>query len=220
MQATAELNALHCWTTTLFYSCWEEHNQEAPSIIELVYQLRDKEQRNIASGIAPKAKSSEGLFESSFDFLNRSHPSLNKLKAFIGRSLQTAIAQANGGVDPRKVLVRVPESWFHITNDGGFHDAHSHGDCSWCGIYYLQVGDQQPESEGAPNGCNRFYSPLRLGGGYNDFGNNYLGHYIDAPLHNGLLLLFPSYLTHSALPYKGDRDRIVIALNARAQLVD
>lgn len=65
----------------------------------------------------------------------------------------------------------------------------------------------------SPNGGSRFYSPIPLG--YRDFGNRYLFEEMDAPIQDGLLILFPSYLRHSGLPYHGTRDRIVIAFNAR-----
>lgn len=133
-----------------------------------------------------------------------------------------AVAQVNGReTASRRIRVVVTDSWFHITNDGGFHDSHFHGGCSWCGIYYLQLGDSGILSgTGAPNGGNRFYSPLWHGGSHKDYGNKYLDlTYVDPPLQNGLLLLFPSYLMHSALPYRGSQDRIVIAFNSQSTLL-
>lgn len=102
----------------------------------------------------------------------------------------------------RHARVDFVDSWFHVTNDGGFHDAHYHSGCSWCGIYYVQTGESGTRTEGgAPNGGNRFYSPLATGGGYRDLGNEYPGTtYLDPPVRDGLLILFPSYLLHSALP--------------------
>jgi hypothetical protein len=41
---------------------------------------------------------------------------------------------------------------------------------------------------------------------------------LDLPIENGLLLIFPSYLLHSGLPYQGQIDRIVIAFNAQCFL--
>ncbi len=213
------------WATTFFYRMWEEHSQEAPGIIEFLYAKKAEANApaNIVSGIATKAKSAEGLYESDFDLFACDHPGLNKLKGFIGKTVQSVVAQVNGpNVDPRKIRVLVPDSWFHITNHGGFHDTHTHRGCSWCGIYYLQVGDVQPNQRtGAPNGGNRFYSPLQTGGIFNDLGNTYLDtSYVDPPSCDGLLLLFPAYLAHSALPYSGERDRVVIAFNTQSTLVD
>ena len=112
------------------------------------------------------------------------------------------------------------ESWFHITNDGGYHDAHVHNKCSWCGIYYLQAGECTPTDESGPgNGINRLYSPLPSGGAYIDYGNQYRTmNQADIVPRDGLLLLFPSYLLHSALAYRGQRDRIAISFNSQTTL--
>jgi uncharacterized protein (TIGR02466 family) len=186
-------------------------------MIARLYELKSKEPARIASGIAPAAKSAAGLFESSFDLFADPHPGLKKFVAFADESVRRAVAHVNGSrVDPAQLRVSFPDSWFHITNGGGFHDAHHHGNCSWCGIYYLQAGEsgRGPERS-APNGGNRFYSPLGAGGAYRDYGNRYLDvAYVDPPPRDGLLILFPSYLLHSGLPYCGRQDRIVISFNS------
>ena len=214
------MKAQHLWSTTLFFPRWPEHEKEAPRIIEFLYQLKSQESENIASGVAPGAKSQQGLFESKFNLFTMDHPGLNKLKVFIGNSLKTAIATVNGSdSDSSRIKVSAVDSWFHITNDGGFHDGHHHHNCSWCGIYYVQAGDVDAADTtgGARNGVNRFYSPIATGGSYWDFGNEYLrtGNF-DVTPEDGLLVLFPSFLLHSALAYRGEKDRIVISFNAQA----
>jgi len=53
-----------------------------------------------------------------------------------------------------------------------------------------------------------------------DYGNSYLGrYYVDVQPMEGRLVLFPSYLMHSALPYIGTGDRIVLAFNTRTYKV-
>jgi uncharacterized protein (TIGR02466 family) len=216
----AQFSASQIWATTLFYARWQEHAAEAPGVIEHLYALRAQETTSIASGVAPGAKSREGLFESRFDLFNSEHPGLRKLIAFIGSTLRSAIAQVNNNrFEPSQINVCATESWFHITNDGGYHDAHHHHNCSWCGIYYAQAGDanEPDETGGCRNGGNRFYSPIAYGGSYWDVGNEYMrtGTYNITP-EDGLLVLFPSYLLHSALPYRGTKDRIVISFNSQA----
>ena len=211
------------WETTFVCRLWPEHAHESPGLISFLYDLRGGLTSGVASGIAPSAKSAAGLYESDFDLFRRDHPGLHKLKHFIGQTLQLAVAGVNGSeVDPRRIRIGVADSWFHITSDGGFHDAHGHNGCSWCGIYYLQTGDiASTPGAGAPNGGSRFYSPFATGGGYRDYGNKYLDRtYIDPPICDGMLLLFPSYLIHSGLPYRGKLDRIVLAFNAQATLVE
>jgi uncharacterized protein (TIGR02466 family) len=221
MSTPFDLNVRQFWPTTFYHRMWADHVAEAPGIIELCYAIQSREPANIASGVAPSAKSPYGLHESHFDLFAGDHPGLTRLKAFIGQTVQLAAAHANGSkVEPQRLRVAVTDSWFHITNGGGFHDAHYHGGCSWCGIYYLQVGDSDADrGAGAPNGVNRFYSPLGMGGGFKDFGNQYLEfNHVDPPPRDGMLLLFPSYVLHSALPYRGQKDRIVISFNSQVTL--
>lgn len=221
MSISSEIQVKQFWATSIFSRLWSEHAAEAPAIVELVYRIRNAQTKPIASGVAPGAKSPQGLIESDFDLLTRDHPALGRLRSYIGQTLQLAVSQVNGSlVDPGRLQVSILDSWFHITNNGGFHDAHRHGGCSWCGIYYLQIGESGPSvSGGAPNGVNRFYSPLPSGGTVKDFGNQYLDfNYVDVPLRDGLLVLFPSYLMHSGLPYRGEKDRIVISFNSQIAL--
>jgi uncharacterized protein (TIGR02466 family) len=206
------------WATPFYQRAWRDHPTEAAGIIAHLYDLKGRATARIASGVARGAKSAAGLFESDFNLFASDHPGLARLVAFVAETVRAAAAHANGSrVDPDRLRVEFPDSWFHVTNGGGFHDAHYHGGCSWCGIYYLQAGDSGPAAGGgAPNGGNRFYSPLAAGGGYKDYGNQYLATTsMDPPVRDGLLILFPSYLLHSALPYTGARDRIVISFNSR-----
>jgi hypothetical protein len=209
------------WPTLLYSAVWRQQAAEAPEIIAHLYQQKAEQTKNIASGIATAAKSRQGLYESSFNLFDSSHPGLAKLKAFTEEALRLAIAHANGGkVDPGRIRPVVTESWFHITNDGGFHDAHFHNQCSWCGIYYVQAGSCTATDDSGPgNGVNRFYCPLPGGGTYIDYGNSYLtSNRADIVPQDGLLILFPSYLLHSALAYRGERDRIAISFNSQATL--
>jgi uncharacterized protein (TIGR02466 family) len=221
MSTPFDLTPRQFWATPFYQRLWQEHPTEAPGIIAHLYELKARETARIASGVAPAAKSAAGLFESNFDLFSTNHSGLARLVAFAAETVRQAVAHVNGArIDPGRLSVEFPDSWFHITTDGGFHDAHYHGSCSWCGIYYLQAGDSgRMPTGGAPNGGNRFYSPLAAGGGYKDFGNQYLDvTYLDPPTRDGLLILFPSYMLHSGLPYRGERDRIVISFNSRTTL--
>ena len=217
--AENEIATVQAWPTTFFVRKWQDHANEVGSIVDYLYELKSRAQSNIDSGVAPKAKSGSGLFESHFDLFELPHPGLGKLKTFLVDSIRQVVVRLNRDQLPKnRIHVEIADGWFHITNDGGFHDAHGHQHCSWCGIYYLQLGDSGTQSsEGAPNGGNRFYSPFNVGGHYIDAGNRYLTQaYLDPPIEEGMLLLFPSYLQHSALPYQGKEDRIVIAFNSRS----
>lgn len=152
-------------------------------------------------------------------------PEFQALVGFIAQALQSTVKQANAGVWPqgRKALqLELTGVWFQIQNGAAFHDIHTHGNCSWSGVYYVQVdAPQQREAHaelGALNGATRFYSPLfpLLGGAHMDMGNSWLQQAtLDVAPREGELVLFPAFLPHKALPYSGEKDRIVISFNAQ-----
>jgi uncharacterized protein (TIGR02466 family) len=221
MASEFDLGGRQSWPTMFFYRRWRDHAAEAPAILEYLAELRKAAKSNIASGVAPMAKSMQGLFESDFDLFKRDHPGLRRLVGWVEQTVRQAVCVANGNrAKPEQVRVEIPEAWYHVSNGGGFHDAHYHGDCSWCGIFYLQAGDPRPsDNSGAGNGVSRFYSPIGTGAVLGDFGNAYLtNNRVDITPTDGMLLLFPSYLLHSGLPYAGERDRVVIAFNSRSYL--
>ncbi len=206
------------WASHIFFHVWQDYQKYSNDLIAFLLTLKSKENESNASGVAPKAKSNQGIFESRFNLFDHNHPSLNALKHFIGLTLKEVIHNVHGGkISKDRIEPHAPESWFHITNNGGFHDVHTHSYCSWCGIFYVQSGDSEYlKGGGAGNGLNRFYSPIHVGGMFQDFGTQYLGqNTFDVVPKDGQLVIFPSYLKHSALPYHGKTDRIVIAFNGR-----
>jgi uncharacterized protein (TIGR02466 family) len=215
-----DLQGVQAWPTMFFTRRWREFDADQADIIAVLRELQSRQPRAVDSDVAIGAKPASGLYESDFDLLAKPHEKLTNLRRFIESSLALAASVANGReVPPDDLVVSIVESWYHITNDGGFHDAHHHHACSWCGIFYVQIAASgRTAAGGAPNGGSRFYSPLATGGLYRDYGNKYLVETMDAPLEDGLLLLFPSYLLHSGLPYRGDVDRILIAFNAQVHV--
>jgi hypothetical protein len=117
--------------------------------------------------------------------------------------------------------VGIEGMWFQCSREGAFHDVHTHGNCSWSGVYIVQIDDPEQRAShpvyGAANGVTRLYGPhfTALGGAFIDIGNAYLQppHHDIEPLA-GQLLLFPSWLAHQAMPYSGEHERIIISFNA------
>ena len=181
----------------------------------LVAHSYDRQRRSaaaIASGISPKVKSN--LFESTFDLFKSDVPEVRALAQFCSQavgSLLTELRRRLNRAEPAALRIEMAESWVHITRDGGYHDVHLHPNCSWCGIYYVDPGDSTLTP---PNGCNRFYPPFEPN--YHDYGTTaLLTDPADVAPEEGVLVLFPSYLHHSAMSYRGSRDRIVASFNAR-----
>lgn len=176
---------------------------------------------------ATDAHASKGNFYASADdLLQRIElPEFHELSRFIARSLQTTAQQANAGLWPAgrsDLQLELMGVWFQIQNGATFHDVHTHGNCSWSGVYYVQIDPPAQRAQhpdfGALNGATRFYSPMfpLLGGAHIDLGNAFLQQAtMDVKPQEGELVLFPSFLPHKAMPYVGERDRIVVSFNAQ-----
>ncbi|OIQ98520.1 hypothetical protein GALL_194950 [mine drainage metagenome] len=171
------------------------------------------------------ADQSAQFYSSSDDLIKRVElPEFHQLLSYIAESLQKTIKAANANVWPSKLSLNLEfaGSWFQIQNHGAFHDIHSHGNCSWSGVYYVQLDPAVQRHKhkvlGALNGMTRFYGPYQnwLGGAYMDMGNAYLQQpHFDVCPEAGMLVLFPSYLNHKAMPYEGVNDRIVVSFNVQ-----
>lgn len=172
-----------------------------------------------------KGDTSKEFYSSSDDLIQRVElPEFHQLVSFIAEALQRTVKTANAHVWPDQLSLKLEfaGSWFQIQNRGAFHDIHSHGNCSWSGVYYVQLDPpeqrQRHQTLGALNGITRFYGPYQnwLGGAYMDMGNAYLQHpHFDVCPEAGMLVLFPSYLNHKAMPYDGASDRIIVSFNAQ-----
>lgn len=172
---------------------------------------------------APQDK--RAFYASGDDLLERIHlPEWDTLVRFLVDSVRQTVVLANQGAWPVAtpgLQIALRGMWFQITSQGSHHDVHTHGNCSWSGVYCVQV---DPEAQrtvhpvlGASNGITRFYGPHfnHLGGAHMDFGNAYLlSPHLDVPPLPGQLVVFPSWLAHQAMPYAGEAERIIVSFNA------
>jgi hypothetical protein len=165
------------------------------------------------------------FFASDDDLLHRVKlPEWQAFVGFIVNSLVETAKQANQEAWAGQAFdlkVGILGMWFQYSSEGAFHDVHTHGNCSWSGVYIVQIDEPARRVShpvyGSANGVTRLYGPpfAALGGAFVDVGNAYL----QPPHHDiepvpGQLLLFPSWLAHQALPYGGALDRIIISFNA------
>lgn len=144
-------------------------------------------------------------FVSGKPFIN--DPLINDLKTWILESVHHVAKTVNNWK-----AAHIPEfvdiwSWSSCDYDNLLH---GHSNCSWSGIYCLEEGDSTIKGY---NGTTIMFSPLPWGG-YRDPGNEFVEtqflHWHH--LNKGDLLLFPSYVRHSA-KYKGTSPRTIIAFN-------
>jgi len=172
------------------------------------------------------ATGSTSFYASTDDLISRLQlPEFVVLLNFMAGAVQNLAKRSNVQAwPPGKLLMDLQfvGCWFQIQNGHAFHDVHTHGNCSWSGVYYLQIDSSERRLQhaalGELNGVTRFYGPYTQfqAGAYMDMGNAYLqNNSIDIQPEPGTLVIFPSYLPHKAMPYEGEKDRIIISFNAQ-----
>ena len=207
---------LSLWSTPIGVHHFAQADDVNPLLVRVFRAMR--------AGDA-NADPAAAFYASRDDLLQRIRlPEWEALVRFTVDSVRQTVVLANQGAWPEAtpgLQIALRGLWFQISNQGSHHDVHTHGNCSWSGVYCVQVdADVQRNAHpvlGARNGITRFYGPHfnHLGGAHMDFGNAYLqsAHLDVAPLP-GQLVVFPSWLPHQAMPYAGEADRIIVSFNA------
>lgn len=207
------------WATTLGIYQWADAPAVNPLLVRVLGALR-------ATALPPPGPGA--FYASNDDLLHRVKlPEWQQLVRFIVEGVRSTAAQANQQVWAHEsgqapgLQIAIEGMWFQFSNGGAHHDVHTHGNCSWSGVYCVAVDDDtarcRHEVFGELNGITRFYGPWfsRLGGAHMDYGSAYLqqAHHDVAP-RPGQLVVFPSWLPHQAMPYQGGQDRLIISFNA------
>jgi uncharacterized protein (TIGR02466 family) len=203
------MQSLPLWSIPIYYFMWDQHDQYRDDLVRVCHDLEDKK---YISNVAPEAKS--GLYESGFDFVSTPDPAVEALAHWTKNCFFQSAANANKSYWPAgmNVKIEIHESWCHITRDGGYHDTHIHANSSWSAIYYLDTGDMGNDTK---NGVNRFYNPNH--NMYDDAGTawNTGNTSVDIQPRPGMLVIFPSWIKHSGMIYRGKQERIVISMNCQ-----
>ncbi|MFT6897934.1 MAG: hypothetical protein ACJA13_002348 [Paraglaciecola sp.] len=206
------------WPTPILRKMFEQHETVNSELVKLFYKHRSKDDG--ADADAP-------IYSSLDDLLMRyDNPSLNQLFTFVSQSVFEISSSMNSDIwkhsQSKKMNMEVVGAWFQIQNGHGYHETHTHGNCAWSGVYYVQVDDDEKRKKnktfGVMNGITRFYGHHMdvIGGGYMDSGNLYLqSTSFDSKPEEGVLCIFPSHLKHMAMPYEGKKDRIIVSFNVQ-----
>jgi len=208
------------WASPIYCFKDEKHSSKKDELMTHVYDLKNQRHKSEVSELAKN-----NLFESQFDFFDSDLQVVQELKAFCKECLMGVVKDINQYDDDfmSNLVPVLHESWAHITNNNGYHDAHQHLNTSWGGIYYVNSSEcgKVVDEDGITrmNGTNRFYSPIQYFLG--DPSMRYLmKNIVDMNPIEGVLVLFPGYLLHSATPYTGKEDRIVISFNSAIKEIE
>ena len=211
MQLSEYKTAHTLWPTFTFHYQYKGFKNLQPALIEDIYKQVKNQEQDIDSRVAESAK--YNLIESKFNFLETDTFAISKLKQFFNESLLHMMHEgfpSTGYWGPeRNVDCDIHESWYHITKKHGYHRVHSHPGSSWACIFYVQT------NECSIKGGNNTWYNHNMHQNAKDVGGdwNYKHSSYTIPPTEGHLIIFPAWLPHDAVPYKGDQDRIVVSAN-------
>jgi hypothetical protein len=205
------------WPTPIGLHRYPDADRLNPLLVEVFAKGREAQERQRGTRQA-------AFFASDDDLLHRIKlPEWQDFVRFLVSSLGDTVKQANREAWAGRELelkVGIEGMWFQCSRNGAFHDVHTHGNCSWSSAYIVQIDESEKRVAhpvyGAANGVTRLYGPpfSALGGAFVDAGNAYLmPPSVDIEPIPGQLVLFPSWLAHQALPYDGEKERVIISFN-------
>ena len=170
---------------------------------ELKSYIYSLEGKGIESNVAAQIK--HNLVESKFDLFSHKSDIIQKTTQWIGSRIKETVNYIQ--MEKHGYYINFNDSWYHITKTNGTHEPHLHPSCSWCGVFYVQSGDEG-------SGDTVFQNPVKTT--YIDRGTQFLNNMstLRVKPRDGMLVLFPSYLIHYQALYTGMQDRVVIAFNS------
>jgi len=164
-------------------------------------------------------RSNIGGWHSDSDMLNWGGPAAGQLATTATNVCKRMSHFLGGSADDLNWSVRM---WANVTPHGGLNHIHAHPGNLWAAVLYLDMG---AETEGEDVGGN-FYledprfpmcamreTALRMTG----MDGQPQQYEVDFKLARGNLIVFPAWLRHGVRPYKGNRERVSIAMNIDAQ---
>ena len=155
------------------------------------------------------ARSTRGGWHSSADLWDWPEPEIRSLCDWVVRAAEDYTASV-APVRHDDVIKVSPYggAWVNLLRDGGYNKVHNHPGAVWSAVYYVSVGELDPEPGG--NGDFEFMDPRP--------GNIHGSKKIIKP-EAGLLIMFPSWLHHYVNPYRGGGERISIAFNMKIDIL-
>ena len=160
-----------------------------------------------------KASENINLYESRYNLHQENNQDLQKVLKFISESVFTVFQQASKNYilergAEKKYRVTITESWFITYENGGFVAPHTHDNCSWSCVYYVQ----SEKDSNKKNGATFLQKPnARL---KSDIGSESFQHALQnfEPIE-GKLVVWPSYIIHGSYPHIGKVKKAIISAN-------
>ncbi len=149
------------------------------------------------------SRSVMGGWHSALDVFNWGGPDIAQLIQWVQEGVGEISRDAMRG--PLKGAEVTLFAWANVLFDSGYNKVHDHGDFTWSGVYYVDVGEAGDDPN---NGILEFIDPR---GGVAES----MKKTVRIQPTSGGLVVFPGWLKQYVLPYRGSRPRISVAFNVK-----
>jgi uncharacterized protein (TIGR02466 family) len=200
----ASEKVLMAFPTPIYKTVWPDAEAVNKALLRIVLAREKKEPST--------ARSNVGGWQSGHDLLNWPGPEIAQLKKWINDALGE-LMKVEAGPQPFDCRISAG-AWANLNRRGDYNRSHTHSGNHWSGVYYVEPGE---EVEGRPlSGAIEFIDPRPAINVYDIPGIPKFSSWTIRP-EAGMMLMFPSWLRHSVLPYDGRKERLTIAFNLRIQ---
>ena len=154
--------------------------------------------------------SNVGGWQSNSDMMSWEVPEVARLKDWINRAYGAVMCSELGteGFHSRYNIT----AWANVNQSGDYNRSHLHSNNHWSGVYYVETGRLDPTV--MPNGAIEMVDPRPAATVFGLPGHDIPSTWTIHP-DAGVMLMFPSWIRHSVLPFRGEGPRISIAFNLR-----
>jgi uncharacterized protein (TIGR02466 family) len=153
-------------------------------------------------------RSNVGGWHSRQDLFHRPEQAVAGLTTWITWAVRKMI-EATAGPGTFKGTLSL-SAWAAICREGAYHAPHVHPDSAWSGAYYVDAGTSDPHTP--LGGVLEFLDPRGGAEVVTAPGDPY-GEPFRVRPEAGLLVIFPSWLSHWVHPYAGQTPRIAVSFN-------
>ena len=155
--------------------------------------------------------SNVGGWQSQTDFLDSTEPCVVTLRGHLVSLIKSVLASPVDGDLSRVEGELGLSGWANVNRAGDFNRVHDHAGSHWSGVYYVDIG--RPDPAWDLSGAIEFLDP-RPSADMPIPGYRAGPPPIMTPLP-GEFILFPSWLQHYVMPFRGSGERISIAFNSK-----
>ena len=194
----------------------EFHNPDHDKIKNGLIEFFKEYKKNDKGGERSNRGENYKLYESSHNLHSSENVYFKSLIQFIAQAVLKISNHANHSrIEQFKIKneeqdIICKSAWFiDYELESGFVLPHTHMDCSWSCVYYVQIGQNADNK----NGSTYFFDPARNRESQ-DFGSSYRDFYRqNFEPEEGKVLIWPNNILHGSMPYQGEENRIIVSAN-------